>query len=113
MKNFLFGLSISVAFILGCAAAHLTQTLTVPEAHARMTGPLWEGHCVDADSAGVDSPEWDERLAGDGGWNKALNKFGAQGWEPFQVFSHTGNNEIQYVCFRRPSGGTSSPPETP
>lgn len=102
MKTFSTGLLLCGAFILGCAAAHVSQTLTVPPAHAEAGGPRWESLCVDAPGAGVVSPEWDERLAAANGWNAAMNRYGAEGWEPFQVHAYPNNNEIQFVCFRRP-----------
>jgi hypothetical protein len=62
MRGFWIGLSISVAFIVGCATARLV----VPPVSAQST-TRWQYHCVETDEA--------EDIAA------AANQLGAQGWE--------------------------------
>ena len=103
MKNFLLGLSISGAFILGCAAAHLSETLTVPPATAAMTGPRWEVLCIDREAVDVDSGDAAINDLGEaGGWDRPLKEYGAQGWEPFQLLASYQADQIEGACFRRP-----------
>ena len=82
--------------------AQVGQSLMVPKAHAEGT-IRWESLCVDQQSARVGTPEWTwGRLAADDSWNATMNRYGAEGWEPFHVYTHPTNNEIGFVCFRRP-----------
>ena len=81
MKGFALGLSLSIAFILGCAAA----PLIVPRLSAQQqaTGvQRWEYVCITQRRAAADIDE--------------LNRYGAAGWE---LAPSRGNIEF---CFKRP-----------
>jgi hypothetical protein len=45
--DFLAGLSVSIAFILGCAASRVV----VPSAQAQYAGPRWQYFCLEAQRA--------------------------------------------------------------
>jgi hypothetical protein len=81
MKGFTLGLSVSIAFVLGCAAAPL-----VLPANAQSSAPegvqRWEYSC-------------DERRAFDY-IEPYANEMGAAGWE---LVSIAGSSD---VCFKRP-----------
>jgi hypothetical protein len=78
MRNLILGLSLSVAFIVGC----LVRPLVIPPVKARTNPPKWEYFCVDT-STFVDKKE----LA-------SFNKAGAAGRDP--IGGSDGN-----WCFKR------------
>jgi hypothetical protein len=99
MKPFLLGLSLSVAFILGCVAAQHVPALAVPSA-AAYAGPRWEYTCqpgptpgsLGRDSGRMDLGKTHEALS------QWLNELGADGWEITPVPAYDGT----FVCFKRP-----------
>jgi hypothetical protein len=80
MRGFWFGLSISVAFIVGCATARLV----VPPVSAQST-TRWQYHCVESDQDAAEVTE-------------AANQIGAQGWE--LVAGLPTNRFSQIWCFK-------------
>lgn len=80
MRGFLIGLSVSVAFIVGCAASRF-----VPPANAQSAGPRWDYFCF----AGYDA---------EGVMEKA-RAAGSQGWELSGVGAA---NRGSTWCFKRP-----------
>lgn len=78
MKQFLFGLSLSLAFIIGCATATIAQSSAVPPAQASQANQRWEYSC----------PGVSEEVVAN------LNARGAEGWEVI--------NTTDIFCFRRP-----------
>lgn len=83
MKQFLLGLSVSVAFIAGCAVATIAQSRAVPSARAEgpVGGTRWEYMC-----------DWPGNQKMAERTTARMNEFGAEGWE-----SIAGNG-----CFKRP-----------
>ncbi len=82
MKGFALGLSLSIAFILGCAAA----PLIVPRMSAQQQAAgvqRWEYTCPLPQRQGGDDHA------------AAATQLGEQGWE----YSHNGWN---VMCFKRP-----------
>ena len=81
MKGFALGLSLSIAFILGCAAA----PFVVPRMSAQQQAAgvqRWEYACLNQRSYQADVGQ--------------LNEMGAQGWE---MAPSRGTSEF---CFKRP-----------
>ncbi len=84
MKQFVLGLSVSVAFVVGCVTATVAQSTAVPEANAAAAGgQRWEYIC--RQPGGGLQRQFDKIAA-------EMNEFGAQGWE---AISHD-------YCFKRP-----------
>jgi hypothetical protein len=85
MRQFLLGLSISVAFILGCVTAQHVPGVAMPSASATTsayTGQRWEYIC--------------ETIGGSvRGATDVLNQFGAEGWELATPVDGV-------ACFKRP-----------
>jgi hypothetical protein len=94
MKPFLLGLSISVAFILGCVAAQHVPALAVPSA-AAYAGPRWEYTCQPIPNLGgqnrMDLGNTHEAFI------QWLNELGADGWE-ITPMPAPGD----FFCFKRP-----------
>jgi hypothetical protein len=91
MKPFLLGLSISVAFILGCVAAQHVPELAVPSA-AAYTGPRWEYTCQLGPKFVANPGKNHEALS------QLLNELGADGWELTPV----PTSDRAFLCFKRP-----------
>jgi hypothetical protein len=95
MRGFVVGLSISVAFILGCVAA----PLVVPPLSAQQTEQgvqRWEYVCMDL-------------LAGGGGTGakarqatEGFNRLGAEGWEFVGPPAGGSGWHSSVSCFKRP-----------
>jgi hypothetical protein len=83
-KGLLLGLSVSVAFILGCAAS----TFVVPPARAGSSPQKWEYSCF-SDSGAEDV-------------TKQANAMGAQGWELASAAAEPHMGHLPIWCFKRP-----------
>ncbi len=84
MRGFLLGLSLSVAFVLGCVAAPLiVPPLSAQQAAAGVQ--RWENMCADVDSSSQSAI------------NDVLARFGSEGWELVN-----GDRGRQNYCFKRP-----------
>jgi hypothetical protein len=96
MKPFLLGLSIAVAFILGCVAAQHVPALAVPSA-AAYAGPRWEYTCQP-----LPKPKRAERMDIGTPYSEVLipwlNELGADGWEVTPLKSEGWD----FHCFKRP-----------
>ena len=86
MRGFIFGLSISIAFVAGCVAA--SMQLVVPPARAGTRPVAWEYLCPRNAS-----PAWRDEAAG------FMNQMGQEGWE---AFAAVGKNGPDLMCFKRP-----------
>ncbi len=65
--------------------------------------PRWESFCVTAEQAGV-TESWGVDFDTAKGWNRALLRYGSDGWEPFQLLTLNANTAIvTAVCFKRPA----------
>lgn len=82
MRGFWLGLSLSVAFILGCATARLV----VPPVSAQSAG-RWQYQCVETDDAEESTT--------------TANEFGSRGWELAEA-AGDGQGAYQIWCFRAP-----------
>jgi hypothetical protein len=93
MRNLILGLSLSVAFIVGCLAGPAVRPNVVGTAHANKNRPKWEYTCFQYDFH-------DERVDGiDGGKiKKQSNKAGQFGWE---MVSGIIWNDVTIWCFKR------------
>jgi hypothetical protein len=69
MRNLILGLSLSVAFIVGCLAGPVVQPTLAPSLRAAPGTVKWEYHCVGF------------RQASGNEIARELNKAGALGWE--------------------------------
>lgn len=84
MRGFLIGLSISLAFIVGCVAG--STRYGVPKAEAAVVEQRWSYFCFEASK--VDDVSFKANAAGMRGWEMA---------------SATTNAEDQTIwCFRQP-----------
>jgi hypothetical protein len=112
MRNAVIGLSLTVAFLLGIIASNVagSPARAADEAAATQPAPVapaprWEAICVGTEKAGVDQHWTNEDLDKPDGWNKAMARYTAQGWEPFEMVSIAAGNgklgAIAAVCFRR------------
>jgi len=95
MRQFLFGLSISVAFIVGCVTAQHVPQLGVPTASA-YAGPAWQYTCRDDPKVRV-GESWDDV------YGAFLNEMGAAGWEVAPIPDGMGSNLRYGLCFKRPA----------
>jgi hypothetical protein len=86
MKGFALGLSLSLAFVLGCVAA----PVLVPRLDAQpATGaPRWEMQCIEY-----------RRLGAVNELTRIGDQAGANGWEPAWVMEN-----LAIACFKRPRG---------
>ena len=84
MRGFLIGLSISLAFIVGCAVS--STRYGVPKAQAAVVEQRWSYFCFEA--ANVDDV------------NFKANAAGMRGWE--MVESNTLSSGQMVWCFRQP-----------
>jgi hypothetical protein len=91
MRQFLLGLSISIAFILGCVTAQHVPGVAMPPASASTstatyTGQRWEYVCdkLNTSEFSVDN------------MTETLNRFGAGGWELTPTPGGVG-----MLCFQR------------
>jgi len=92
MRQFLLGLSISIAFILGCLASQLSQAAgLVKPARAGTPPQKWEYFCYN----GIVRP-WNPEDA-----NK-LNLIGKDGWEMVQQLVGVNGSNYDVYCFKRP-----------
>jgi hypothetical protein len=92
MRQFLLGLSISIAFIVGCVTAQHVPGVAMPSASASTTaytGQRWEYSCEKMELAAT-TKGYFEKLT------SLLNDQGAAGWEVLP-FDYAG-----YFCFKRP-----------
>ncbi len=89
MRQFLLGLSISIAFILGCVTAQHVPGLAMPAASA-YAGQRWEYTCEPLPAAAISSERHVQTT------NEFLNDYGADGWEivPYP---------LAFACFKRPA----------
>ncbi len=102
MRQFIFGLSFSVVFILGCAAGTLQRSQLASAEPAPAGAQRWDIRCFHREGVGVDEDWANEDLDKPGGWNQALKKLGASGWEPVQLMNPSPGAVISAVCFKRP-----------
>jgi len=94
MRGFLLGLSLSVAFILGCVTSQLSHTLVIPPAQAGEQHTKWSYMCGEFEKV--------ERL------HEVANKAGLEGWELVggsgmgraPALGQPGERHIW--CFKRP-----------
>lgn len=101
MTKTTLGLTISVAFFVGCTVAQIAP-FKVPPARADAPVTRWEILCAHRDAVGV-TDEGTHEVDLDTGWNRKLAEFGSQGWEPVQVLTTgPGHHNIEAVCFKRP-----------
>ncbi|MGC4063055.1 MAG: hypothetical protein QM784_00065 [Polyangiaceae bacterium] len=86
MKGFLLGLSISLAFIVGCVAG--ATRFVLPEANASyVVEQRWAYFCFrEGDSEGI---------------NRKANAAGARGWELVAASSDASGGDPIW-CFRQP-----------
>ncbi|MDI3288316.1 hypothetical protein [Polyangium sp. 15x6] len=99
MRQFLFGLSFSVVFMIGCAVGTLqARQVAIANEPAPPGVKQWEIRCYSAESMGGKLALYD----GDGlqEWNNALGKLGAAGWEPAWFVDANGYG--LGVCMKRP-----------
>ncbi|MCX4239614.1 hypothetical protein [Paraliomyxa miuraensis] len=92
MRQFLLGLSFSVAFVLGCMTAQHVPSLGVPTATAAHAGPRWEYTCTTWPSTGLNAEKNVQSL------EQHLDQLGAEGWELASI--STGG--AAFLCFKRP-----------
>lgn len=90
MRQFLFGLSISVAFIVGCLASQLSQA-AIKTARAGTPAQKWEYFCYN----GIVRP-WNPEDAA------KLNLIGKDGWEMVQQLVGVNGANYDVYCFKRP-----------
>jgi hypothetical protein len=90
MRQFLLGLSISIAFILGCVTAQHVPGLAMPTASA-YAGQRWEYTCQTVPGQALTAERSAEAAS------EFLGQLGAQGWEivPYPF-------DVPYACFKRP-----------
>lgn len=88
MRQFLLGLSVSLAFIAGCVASHIAR-IAVPPAHAGSPTQKWEYFC----QKHVSFP-WEREE----GMSK-LNLIGKEGWE---LVLQLNGHDSDVFCFKRP-----------
>lgn len=91
MRQFLLGLSISVAFILGCVTAQHVPELGMPTASA-YEGQRWDYTCTEWPAPSLKQDKTLRSLEGH------LDELGASGWELAPIPS--GN--ATFLCFKRP-----------
>jgi hypothetical protein len=89
MRQFLLGLSLSIAFILGCVTAQHLPSIGVPPASANV-GAGWEYYCQT--SGGGFPGAFADKLT------EAANTFGSQGYRLVPVPA----GEMVFLCFERP-----------
>lgn len=85
MRQFMYGLSVSLAFIAGCVASQLSH-FVVPPARAGTSVQRWEYFCVGQ----LGNHANDDVKA-------KLNALGQEGWELVLYESNYHN-----LCFKRP-----------
>lgn len=97
MRQFMLGLSISIAFILGCVTAQHVPTMAMPSASASTQAPVepgkrWEYLCEEAPNVKMTVKANVEVRA------EFLNRYGADGWEYIPESANGGLG-----CFKRPT----------
>lgn len=95
MRQFLLGLSISIAFILGCVTAQHVPTMAVPRASASTptsgySGQRWEYLCHEGPDMKVADTANAEIMT------DYLEQFGADGWEIAPMYG-----QGHWYCFKR------------
>lgn len=83
MNKYGVGALLFIAFLIGCAATVVTQSLIVPPIRANTNPTKWEYNCFMIQSS-QQEPE-----------PEILNEFGAQGWD---LVTNSGNR----FCLKRP-----------
>lgn len=96
MRQFLLGLSVSIAFVAGSVAAHYSQLL-IPPAHANTRTAKWQYYCLSIDREDL------------GAFSAVLNRLGGEGWE-LVSFSAMRDVAKAPVCLKRAYEG--APPST-
>jgi hypothetical protein len=103
MRAAVIGLSLTVAFLVGVITSNaLGPAARADEGEAVVQaprGPAWESMCLDMDKAGVKQNWANHDLYKKDGWNQALMRYGAAGWEPFYLVHDKG--VVIAACFRR------------
>jgi len=101
MRQFLFGLSLSLAFIAGSIGTQVAHMI-VPPAHASVPVQRWEYNCKNE----ITRP-----------WNRddmaKLDSMGRQGWELVQQLVGVNGTNYDVFCFKRPLSFTFSPSPLP
>ena len=99
MRRFYLVLSFAFVLAMGCAAGTV-YSHRYAEAQAPAGVQKWQVHCFGNDAIRVESPGMNKELDQPDGWNRALERLGAQGWEPVSFLSPRGS--IEAVCLKRP-----------
>lgn len=87
MRDFVLGLSVSIAFIVGCLVGGSSPQTAVPNAAAEPDGPRrYEYKCTNEETLGADD------------FAKRLNREGAEGWDLEGSFEGPLGNTM---CFSR------------
>lgn len=92
MRQFSLGLSISIAFIVGCVVAQRAPEMAIPTASA-YAGQRWEYTCQEVE---VSPTARDAKRGEEVGL--LLNRLGAEGWE-FIAFTNPQTHGV--ACFKR------------
>ncbi|MCB9730844.1 MAG: hypothetical protein H6744_19915 [Deltaproteobacteria bacterium] len=101
MRAAIIGLSLAVAFLLGVVASSAPGPAAFAHEGAAPPARVWEGMCLDKDKGGVDQDWVNNDLYKSDGWNQAIMRYGAEGWELVQVIQGKEGEKITAVCFRR------------
>jgi hypothetical protein len=86
MRDFILGLSVSAAFIIGCLAGGATSSTTMPSAQAAVAnadGPRYEYKCVHTVSNNAGAERQATELT------ERLDALGTEGWK-FESFMGPG-----------------------
>lgn len=93
-------ITMTMAVLLGALGA--VVVLARPAGAAELA-PVqrWESKCVAAERKGPISAWGTDQFNEPDGWNAALKKLGAEGWEPVQFDFVAG--DVKAACFKRPA----------
>lgn len=91
MRQFLLGLSISAAFILGCLTSQHAPELSMPTASA-YEGQRWDYTCTMWPELGILRDENASKM------EAHLDQLGTQGWELAPIPA----GDAAMLCFKRP-----------
>lgn len=101
MRQFLFGLSISLAFIAGSITSQVAHPI-IPPAYASVPVQRWEYNCKNE----ITRP-----------WNRddmaKLDFMGRQGWELVQQLVGVNGTNYDVFCFKRPLSFAPQQPPPP